>query len=733
MELKGSIEHIIFRNSDNGYTVVVVDTGSEFVTASGNFSSVNEGENVEMEGDYKPTKYGMQFFCTACKQSPPSSEDAIIRYLASGLIKGVGEATATAIVERFGEATLEIIEKNPLQLKEIKGISAKKAAEIANSYLAIKDLQKTVMFLQGLGFSINMALKIYDCYGDRTQELIVRNPYRMIEDIDGIGFATADKAAEKMGIQPESDFRMRAAIIYILKDAASSGGSTYLPAELLKQRLDLLLNTKSDIAVVEEIVSGLAIDMQVRIYLKGEERCVCLYKMYQTERNIAKRVIEIQRDYTDIHINIEDDIREYEKIHAIALHEGQKAAVRTAVNSGVAVITGGPGTGKTTIVNCILTILKARGYSVELAAPTGRAAKRLSETTGEDAKTIHRLLDLDFKDGQGYFTYNENTRLDADVIIVDESSMVDAYLMNSLIRAVRTGSRLILVGDKDQLPSVGAGNVLSDIIASGIVPVVMLTEIYRQDSDSLIIVNAHRINQGLMPIINNNKRDFFFQNEENAGNVAEIAIEMVTKRIPAFTGEESAKIQILCPMKKGVNGSVAINERLQNILNPEEKGKEECTVEGSVFRAGDKIMQMSNNYKLEWRRGLSEVGTGVYNGDIGRIAAVNKASGEITVTFEDGRTAVYSAVDTLDLSLAYAISIHKSQGSEFDTVVIPVTGGHRALFTRNLLYTAVTRAKKMVVLIGSKKHIKSMIDNDYTEKRYSLLQEFLITLSRELS
>lgn len=732
MKQRGTIEHTVYRNNDNGYSVVLIDVDGEPVTITGNFPVLTEGEIAEVEGEYKTTKYGLQFVCTSCSVSPPNSDLAIMRYLASGLIKGVGEATAENIVKKFGSQTLYVIENQPHLLRNVKGISAKRAVDIANNYAAIKKMQKSIMFLQGLGLTINMAMKIYEKFGDGTEVAVLRNPYRLIEDIDGIGFATADEIAKKLGIDSTSDFRLRAATLYVVKDFSESTGSTYIPENILISRIREILSLKVEESAVLNVIQGLVIDMQLKTVRRGEEQGIALLKLYNTERNIARKLGELMSTYVDVHVDVNLEIAEYERANAITLHSAQKQAIIAAVNEGVVVITGGPGTGKTTIINCILRILTSRGIQVELVAPTGRAAKRLSETTGGDAKTIHRLLDIDFKDGKGHFTYNENTRLDCGAVICDEVSMVDAYLMNNLVQAINVGSRLILVGDKDQLPSVGAGNVLGDVIASGKVKVVMLTEIYRQGSDSLIITNAHRINSGEMPTINNNNKDFFFSSAETPEEIAETVVQMVTMRIPKYKNVESTAIQVLCPMKRGVAGSFAINEKLQQKINPRSPSKGEICIEGTTFRLGDKVMQMANNYQLEWRRGFAEIGSGVFNGDIGFIIELSSASGEMTIEFEDGRQAIYSQVDAVDLALSYAISIHKSQGSEFDIAVIPITGGHRALFTRNLLYTGVTRAKNMVVIVGSKRSLKAMIDNDYTEKRYSLLADFLTQVSADM-
>lgn len=728
MILSGNVENIIYRNDENGYSVIELDVSGLPVVCVGNFSVISEGQTIEVEGNYKTGKYGEQFSCNIIKYHAPKSPEAITRYLASGLIKGVGEATATAIVSKFRDKTLDIIEHSPSRLAEIKGISLKKAGEIGSSVLRLKDMQTAVMFLQKYNITVNTALKIYKVYSDDTEKILKENPYKLIEDIDGIGFFTADKIAVNMGIERQSDFRIRAGLIYVLKDTAESIGSTYIPKnELITNLSDLLdidFSTEENFNRIDSIIDGLIIDGQLKMIDNGQEN-IMLSVYYNLEKSISSRLIRLVNFLSPQELDIDFYINEYQRINQITLHKAQKEAIKQALNSGVTVITGGPGTGKTTIIKCVLYLLRQINSKTMLCAPTGRAAKRLSESTGEEAKTIHRLLDLSFKNN-GVFTYNENTRLDADTVIVDEVSMVDEFLFNSLIKALNEGTRLILVGDKDQLPSVGAGNVLSNIINSGCINVQKLTEIYRQGKESLIVLNAHAINNGNMPDLSDKSSDFFFIDKRQPQDILDTVTELCLKRLPAFLNTVPEDIQVLAPMKKGLSGVENLNYSLQNLINPAEKGKREIKIEDRIFREGDKVMQTVNNYKLKWLKNTMplESGEGVFNGDIGFITSINSIF-ELTVEFEDGRVADYTPAEINDLTLAYTISIHKSQGCEFDAVVLPVTGGPPTLLTRNLLYTAITRAKKLVVLVGNRFMVKKMVDNNYTRQRYSFLSDFI--------
>lgn len=728
MVLKGIVDSIIFRNQDNGYSVISFNTTDSIFTAVGVLPPITEGEELELKGDIVlNSKYGEQFSIKEAKICLPTNSESIARYLASGLFKGIGEATADAIVEKYGDKTLFIVENAPMEIAKVKGVSAKKAMLIHETFLALKEIQDTLVFLQGLEISLNLSLKIYKVYGKGTTEIIKTNPYRLIEDIDGVGFLTADKIAFSLGIKQDSDFRIKAGIIYSLKMSANNNGHTYLPKSKLINEVCKLLAL--EIGNIEERIAenilALEITGSIVVLEKDSENAVMFNKFYLNERKIATKLVKLCMGAMDLHTDIESDMQEFERTNFIIMHENQKEAVKNAISCGVNVITGGPGTGKTTIIKCIISIFKKLNLKVQLCAPTGRASKRLSESTGEDAKTIHRLLDLDYKDGKGYFTYNEQTELESDVIIIDEVSMCDEYVFVSLLSAIKRGGRLIMVGDKDQLPSVGAGNVLADIIKYGFIPISMLTHIYRQSEESLIISNAHRINHGEMPLLRNQNSDFLYSNVKEQQEVLDTVVDMVTTRIPNYLKIKSSDIQVLCPMKKGVAGANNMNITLQKTINPPSYNKPELKFMDHIFRLGDKVIHTVNDYDLEWERG-EERGMGVFNGDFGFIEEVNIHDNTINVEFEDGRRALYTRDIFEELMLAYAVSVHKSQGSEFDVVVIALVNGSFMMLTRNLLYTAVTRAKKMSVIVGDKVVLEKMVSNNYTAKRYTMLVEFLM-------
>lgn len=738
MVITGTLKAIIYQNTENGYTVFVLETiGGQDVTAVGVFPILNVGENLELEGQYVLNKtYGEQFKVNHAKIIAPKTTEGIQKYLSSGLIKGVGEVTAKNIVDYFGNQTLEVIEFTPARLSEVRGISANKAMLIAESYAEVKDMQNTIMFLQEYGITAKMAVKIFDTYRDRTLEILQNNPYKLVEDISGIGFATADKIASKLGIPFDSAFRVRAGLLHILGEASNLEGHTYLPKEIAKERLNTLLQIDEEkfLSLLESVIADLEIDGKIVCTKIFEDDAYILRKFYNTEKNLAKKLLSISDNSQNLY-DCDEDIAEFERINKIEFHDQQKQAVKLALSSNTCVITGGPGTGKTTIIRCILTLFRQRHKSVLLLAPTGRASKRMSEATGVEAKTIHRALEVNFVGAEDAFYYNENNKLTSDVVIVDEVSMVDAMLLNSLIKALKSNAQLILVGDKDQLPSVGAGNVLGDILNSGKVNYVCLTEIYRQAKESLIILNAHAVNSGKMPTINNQSKDFFFKQTLDAGQSLSDILDFVTKRLPAYCGIEPSKIQVLAPMKNGACGVERLNVELQKLINPPDIRKAEIGDERVIFRYGDKVMQIVNDYELEWYKmkdeGGIERGTGVFNGDIGKIVDINIHERKMVIMFEDGRMATYDRTQSANLVLSYAITIHKSQGSEFDVVVMPIIGGASKILTRNLLYTAITRAKKIVVLVGSKFYLSRMVQNNYTAKRYTTLKYFLQTLSNE--
>ena len=728
MRLTGTVLEIVYRNVENGYSVVWLDTNPMPCTAVGVFPPVASGEVVDVEGEWvNNSRFGEQFAVESVTVKPPATKDAVFKYLSSGLFKGIGEVTAYAIVEKFGENALNVIETDPARLAEVKGVSVKKAMAISETYMSLREMQETIVYLQGYGVPLNTALRIYKAYESATRRVIEQNPYKLVDDVDGIGFITADKIAKLTGVPADSKFRISAAVVYLLKDAMDKNGHTYQPLTELVNETDKLLAIDNE--NVEQLINEAICDCEiegkvVRLEKNGRE-IVMHARNYVCEQSIAAHIVSLTTGGASLSLHADDDLAEYEKAHGITFHESQRAAIMSCLKSGVNVITGGPGTGKTTIIQCIIELLKARNYSVCLCAPTGRAAKRLSEATGLEAKTIHRLLDLDFTDGKGHFTFNENTKLEQDVVIVDEVSMCDEYVFNALIKSIKYGGRLIMVGDKDQLPSVGAGNVLADVISCGIVPVSYLTHIYRQGEDSYIVTNAHRINKGLMPVIDNRCRDFFVDNKADATAALNTITDMVARRIPAYAGVTPRDIQVLCPTKKGIIGVENMNAKLQETLNPF-GGKPQLQVGNRIFRKGDKVMHTVNDYELEWQNPDDlTTGTGVFNGDIGYIEEVDEKDASVVVAFDDGRRVRYGQGDFDELTLAYAISVHKSQGSEFPVVIVAVTSGNYMILTRNLLYTAVTRAKNMVVLVGATENIEKMVRNNYTAKRYSLLSDFV--------
>lgn len=733
MKIEGTIEDIIFRNTENGYTVAILDFKGTMVTIVGKLITINEGETLSLEGEFvKNKKYGYQFSFSSYETILPKTQAGIERYLSSGLIRGVGPVTAHNIVAYFKEDTLDIIEMAPERLSEVKGIGKDKALEIGLKFKELKNIQNAVMFLQNYNISTNMALKIFDIYGERTVEIVKNNPYKLVEDIDGIGFLTADKIAGNIGIPKESEFRVRAGLIHTLNSSTEKSGNTYLPKKVLFSQASDLLELDQDefVDLFDLSLESLVNDKTCMDFWHNNTEVVILTKYYRYESGVAQKLALLAQASINKEMDVSKDIKFFEQRNKLTFHEEQKNAIQNSINSGVSIITGGPGTGKTTIIKCIIEILKQNGQNVMLLAPTGRAAKRLSDATNEDAKTIHRALEVNaISSENSRFVHNETNPLRTNVVIVDEVSMVDVMLMFSLLRALPRDCKLILVGDKDQLPSVGAGNVLGDILESKTISVTMLTKIFRQSDNSLIVSNAHMINQGVMPVIDNSSTDFFFEEKFDLNDIKESIVDLVTRRLPNFTDLDSSQIQVLAPMKAGVCGIDNLNKTLQEIINPPSVDKFELNVGFNIFRVGDKVMQTVNNYNLVWKKMngfIEEEGEGVFNGDIGYIEMIDYQTGETVVMFDDGRRCIYPRTDIGDLSLAYAITIHKSQGSEFDVVVIPVISGASIILTRNLIYTAVTRAKKMVVLVGEKKNLRRMVANAYTVKRFTLLKDLLI-------
>lgn len=728
--ITGFVEHIVYRNEENGYTVLNLASNEEDeVTCVGVFQMISEGESLELTGEYTVhPSYGPQFKVQQYSIKAPEDIASIERYLGSGAIKGVGAALAARIVRKFKEDTFRIIEEEPERLAEIKGISERKAQEIAQQTEEKRELRQAMIFLQNYGISLSLAVKIYQTYQLDMYRIIQENPYRMAEDVTGVGFKIADEIAHRVGIHLDSDFRIRSGIMYVLQQA-SLEGHTYLPEELLTRRACELLGV--DASGVEKHYMDMVIDR--KLILKQSEAEVQIYAstFYYMELNVAVMLRELNVKYDFSETAVEQRIRKIEQLSELELDEMQRTAVKEAVRSGLLVITGGPGTGKTTTINTIIQYFESEGMDIALAAPTGRAAKRMSETTGYEAKTIHRLLELSGgMDEHAGFERNEQNPLETDVIIIDEMSMVDITLMHNLLKAVVAGTRLILVGDVNQLPSVGPGCVLKDIIDSHACNVVRLNRIFRQASESDIIVNAHKINRGEPVSLDNKSRDFFFLKRYDANVIISICIQLIRQKLPKYVNASPFDIQVLTPMRKGLLGVERLNTILQQYLNPPDGKKAEREHGQTIFRVGDKVMQIKNNYQAEWeirsRYNIPiEKGLGVFNGDMGIVREINSFSETLTVEYEERRMVEYPFKELDQLDLAYAITIHKSQGSEYPAVIIPLLTGPRMLMNRNLLYTAVTRARKCVTLVGDEKAFYNMEANVNEQKRYSGLRDRL--------
>lgn len=722
-ELTGYVEHIVFRNAENGYTVMNFAGEEDEMTCVGTFSVISEGMYLKLRGEYvdHPT-YGVQMKVESFEEQAPEDIQSIERYLGSGAIKGIGAALAARIVRRFKEDTFRIIEEEPERLAEIKGISERKAMEISSQVEEKRELRQAMIFLQKYGISINLAVKIYHKYGSEIYSILQENPYRLADDIQGVGFKIADEIASRVGIRTDSDFRIRSGIQYALQQA-SGEGHTYLPKEELTKRTARLLEIEPE--YIEKHYMDLA--MERKIILKETNGMVKVFasSYYLMEANTAAMLAELDIRYDVPVREMEDRIRRIEDSSGMELDELQKQAVQEAVQNGLFVLTGGPGTGKTTTINTIIRYFELEGMDIYLAAPTGRAAKRMSETSGYEAKTIHRMLELNggVEETAG-FERNESNPLEADVVIVDEMSMVDISLMHSLLKAIVPGTRLILVGDANQLPSVGPGSVLRDIIESGKYQVVRLNKIFRQASQSDIVVNAHKINEGKEVILDNKSRDFFFLKRYDADVIISVVIQLIKQKLPKYVDAKPFDIQVLTPMRKGLLGVERLNRILQQYLNPKDAKKAEHEVGDRIFREGDKVMQIKNNYQLEWevrsKYGLAiDKGLGVFNGDMGIVRQINDFAQTVTVEFEEGKIVDYAFKGVDELELAYAITIHKSQGSEYPAVVIPLLHGPKMLMNRNLLYTAVTRARKCVTLVGDETVFEQMEHNVTEQVRYS--------------
>ena len=737
--LKGYISSIIFRNEENGYTVFELTADGGEITCVGNFDALRAGETVELYGRYtEHPAYGKQFKADRYEIRIPTDAAAIERYLASGAVKGIGQTLASRIVARFGGETLRIMQDEPERLAEIKGISERMAREIAREIEERSEMRQAMMFVQEYGISLALGVRIYKEYGEKMYSILRENPYRLAEDIDGIGFRTADEIASKIGIRADAVFRIRSALLYVLMQAAQEG-SVYLPQpELLTRTAELL---GLDEAVIETEIGNLAVERKVILGRDPENPDFLLIYhsyYYQMEKETARMLrslsVVCERDEAEVERRIERLLSE----SSIEFEEEQLTAIRFAARFGLTIITGGPGTGKTTIVNEILRYFDSGDYDVLLAAPTGRAARRMTEATGYEASTIHRLLEIgaiaNSDEPVFQFMRNALNPLEADVIIIDEMSMVDISLMNALLRAITPGTRLVLVGDVDQLPSVGPGRVLRDVIDAGVFPTVRLTRIFRQAETSDIVVSAHRINRGEMPVIDNKSKDFFFLHREDANKIISNMITLIRDKLPSYVGAPSRDIQVLTPMRKGLLGVERLNRILQEYLNPPSPDKKERESGDTLFRVGDKVMQIKNNYQIEWevkgKYGIAvHRGTGIFNGDTGIVKDIDKYLNTVTVEFDEGRTAEYASDEVSELELAYAVTIHKSQGSEYPAVLLPLLSGPQMLMTRNLLYTAVTRARKCVVILGREEVVESMIGNLTEQVRYTSLKERILEIS----
>ena len=728
----GYIDHVIFRNEDNGYTVMVLKGMEEEreLTCVGTFPAITQGAAIEASGNYTTHPvYGKQFQIASYVEKMPEDALAMERYLGSGAIKGIGAALAARIVRRFGDDTMRIVEEEPERLAEIKGISEKKAMEIAEQMTEKADMRRAMIFLQKYGISLNLGAKIYQKYGQTVYGVLQENPYRLAEDISGVGFRIADEIASRIGIHTDSDYRIRSGMLYTLLQA-SGEGHIYLPKEELFSRASGLLGV--DPSYMEKHLMDMVVDR--KLILKETEDGAVVYptRYYYLELNSARMLCELNILCPEDEEMMEKRINRIEKETGTRLDEMQKQAVAAAASHGLFILTGGPGTGKTTTINAIIRYFEEEGAELRLAAPTGRAAKRMTEATGYEAQTIHRLLELngmpeEEQEGRAvHFDRNSENPLEADVIIIDEMSMVDIALMHSLLLAVTAGTRLILVGDENQLPSVGPGNVLRDIIRSGCFPVVELKKIFRQASESDIVVNAHKINRGEQVTINNKSRDFFFLKRYDADIIIRVVIALIQEKLPRYVDAKPYEIQVLTPMRKGLLGVERLNQILQRYLNPPDEKKKEKEIGQRLFREGDKVMQVKNNYQLEWEiLGRYKIpvdkGVGVFNGDTGIMTEINEFAETATVEFEDGRQAEYSFKQLEELELAYAVTIHKSHGSEYPSVILPILSGPRMLMNRNLLYTAVTRARKCVTVVGSETTFAEMIRNEKQQQRYSSL------------
>ena len=740
-ELAGYVEQIVFRNADNGYTVFDFVSDETLTTCVGSFPVINEGENLILKGEYtNHPAYGKQFKVASHEVTQPTDEVSMERYLGSGAIKGIGPKLAARVVSKFGADTFRIIEQEPERLAEVKGISLTKAMEISDQIVSTRDIRNAMMFMDQYGIHGNLAMKIFAQYGNDLYTILKTNPYKLADEVGGMGFKKADEIAARIGIQVDSEFRIKSGIMYALSQAAGMG-HTFLPKEKLVEMSSGLLQVPAD-AIGPQLVN---LVMDRRVILKKTETVKQVYSrsFYRMEESIAVMLDELDVSYKADTADLQKQISVIEKNENFELDELQKKAVIDAATHGLFVLTGGPGTGKTTTIKAMIHLFEEEGYDIFLAAPTGRAAKRMSEATGYEAKTIHRMLEVvgkmtDDEDSTGFakFDRNEENPLECDVIIIDEMSMVDVSLMYSLLKAISVGTRLILVGDEHQLPSVGAGNVLKDILKSERFTSVTLEKIFRQAQESDIVVNAHKIHQGKKVVLDNKSKDFFFLSRDDADVIIRVMLTLVQEKMPKYVDADIKEIQVLTPTRKGLVGVERLNSILQQYLNPPAPSKKEWQGETRLFREGDKVMQIKNNYQLEWKiegkYGITiEQGMGVFNGDVGIIKEINDWSKILKIEYDENRIVEYPFAMLDEIELAYAITIHKSQGSEYPAVVIPVLPGPSMLMNRNILYTAITRAKKCVCLVGQPSVFDEMCQNTSQAKRFSGLTERIIELSKK--
>lgn len=750
--ISGYVENITFRNEDNGYTVLTLLSGKKEIKCTGTFGYIGEGEYVEIEGEEVfHDIYGEQIKVISYEIIPATDEFSIKKYLGSGAIKGLGAVLADRIVERFGEDTIRIIEEEPERLAEIRGITTRKAMDICKQVEDKKDMRDIMIFLQGYGISPALANKIYTLYGTKVYDIIKTNPYRLADDVAGVGFKTADEIARRAGVEVNASVRIKSGMCYALADASTSG-HTYLPKEQLAQRTINLLGLRDqymsadgtyNMDLLDNCFTELILEKKLILKEIDDVEGVFLSTFYYTELNIARMLLELNIETTEDDYIMGIKLDTIEKLTGVQLDELQRKAVIETQNNGVSVITGGPGTGKTTTINAIIQMFETDGLEVSLAAPTGRAAKRMSEATGHKASTIHRLLEVSgggdevtADDLSARFGRNEQNPLETDVIIVDEMSMVDTFLMHALLKAITIGTRVVFVGDVNQLASVGPGNVLKDIIDSGQFSVVKLTKVFRQAGESGIVVNAHKINAGQQVTLDNSTGDFLYIERENAQMALNATIGLLKTKLPGYVGAKEQDIQVLTPMRNGILGVNSLNEQLQKFINPPSPDKSEKEIAGTIFREGDKVMQVKNNYQLSWEQRsasgrIFDTGSGIFNGDMGIVTKINNTTNYIEVVFDDDRYVTYDTKQAEELELAYAITIHKSQGSEYPAVIMPLVSGVQMLMTRNLLYTGVTRAKKCACIVGRKEMFEAMIANEDQHKRYSGLKWQIINYYNE--